>query len=75
MLSVEQALTAKFPGFFERQPRLVTTPLIKFFRLLFHEREINQFLAENRGIGTFELVEKVLAYFNFDLLMHTINAR
>ncbi|CAK0765139.1 Lysophospholipid acyltransferase family protein [Gammaproteobacteria bacterium] len=65
MLSVEQALTAKFPGFFEHQPRLVTTPLLKFFRLLFHEREINQFLGENRGIGAFELVEKVLGYFNF----------
>lgn len=65
MLSVEQALTAKFPGFFEHQPRLVTTPLIKFFRLLFHEREINQFLASNGGIGAFEFVERVLTYFNF----------
>ena len=73
MLSVEQALVAKFPSFFNRQPPLVTAPLIKFFRLLFHEREINQFLSGNSEVGAFEFVERVLAYFNFGYAVSSID--
>ncbi|CAK0753831.1 GNAT family N-acetyltransferase [Gammaproteobacteria bacterium] len=73
MLSVEQALTTKFPRFFEHQPRLVTTPLLKFFRLLFHEREINQFLSGNSDVGAFEFVGRVLAYFNFGYTVSNID--
>ncbi|WP_459863011.1 bifunctional ornithine lipid synthase OlsF [Endothiovibrio diazotrophicus] len=64
MLSVERALTAKFPAL-DHGPRLLTSPLIKFLRLLFHEREINHFLEEHQGMGAFEFVEKVLERFNF----------
>ncbi len=73
MLSVEQALVAKFPTFFTHQPQLVTAPLLKFLRLLFHEREINQFLAQNSNVGAFEFVERVLGYFNFGYAVSNID--
>lgn len=72
MLSVEQALTAKFPAL-DHGPRLLTSPLIQFLRLLFHEREINHFLEENRAIGAFEFVEKVLDHFNFGYAIPNID--
>ena len=73
MLSVEQALTSKFPRFFERNPAVVTGPLVKFLRLLFHEREINHFLESNGNLGAFELIEKVLEYFQFGYSVSNID--
>ncbi len=66
MLSVEQVLTEKFPGFFVHKPRLVTRPVIMLLRMLFHEKEINRFLADNSGLRGLDFIEKVLEYFSLD---------
>ncbi|MCU7842755.1 MAG: lysophospholipid acyltransferase family protein [Candidatus Thiodiazotropha sp. (ex Monitilora ramsayi)] len=69
MLNVEQVLTERFPGFFNNKPRLLTRPMLTLLRMLFHEREINRFLEENRGIRGFDFIEKVLEYFDLDYLV------
>ncbi|MEW8441320.1 MAG: lysophospholipid acyltransferase family protein [Candidatus Thiodiazotropha taylori] len=69
MLNVEQVLTNRFPGFFEKQPSLLTKPMLKALRLLFREREINRFLQEHHALRGLELIEKVLEYFDMDYLV------
>ncbi|MET0052931.1 MAG: GNAT family N-acetyltransferase, partial [Candidatus Thiodiazotropha sp.] len=69
MLNVEQVLTDRFPGFFGKQPSLLTRPMLKILRMLFREREINRFLDEHQSLRGFELIEKVLEYFDLDYLV------
>ncbi|MCW8891416.1 MAG: lysophospholipid acyltransferase family protein [Sedimenticola sp.] len=66
MLNVEQVITDRFPGFFETKPRVVAQPLVRFLRLLFNEREINNFLVQHEGIKGLDFIEKVLEYFDLD---------
>jgi putative hemolysin len=66
VLNVEQVITNRFPDFFERKPRLVAQPLVRFLRMLFNEREINYFLDVNEGIKGLDFIEKVLEYFDLD---------
>ncbi len=69
MLNVEQVLSERFPGFFSNKPRLLTKPMLTLMRMLFHEREVNRFLEEHRGVHGFDFIEKVLEYFNLDYLV------
>lgn len=66
MLNVEQVITNRFPDFFETKPSLVSRPLVRFLRMLFNEREINQFLQRHAGIKGLDFIEKVLEYFDLD---------
>ncbi|MGB0720822.1 MAG: lysophospholipid acyltransferase family protein [Gammaproteobacteria bacterium] len=66
MLSVEQALRAKFPDFFARKPVFVTRPLVAGLRWLLMEREVNRFLKENSGARGMEFIDRVLEYFRMD---------
>ncbi|MCW8907698.1 MAG: lysophospholipid acyltransferase family protein, partial [Sedimenticola sp.] len=59
-------ITDRFPDFFETRSRLLSRPLVRILRILFNEREINRFLAENRGIRGLDFIEKVLEYFGLD---------
>jgi putative hemolysin len=69
LLNVEQVLTDRFPGFFEKQPGLLTRPMLKVLRMLFREREVNRFLQEHQSLKGFDLIEKVLEYFDLDYLV------
>lgn len=69
MLNVEQVLSERFPGFFTNKPRLLTRPMLTLLRMLFHERQINRFLEENRGVRGLDFIEKVLDYFDLDYLV------
>jgi len=73
LLDVEQALTARFPGIFTNQPQFITRPLIKFFRMILHEREINHFLAANSDVGAFEFIARVLDYFSFGYTVSSLD--
>lgn len=66
MLSIVQVLTDRFPTFFEKNPQLVTRPVVKLLRHLFHEHETNRFLEEQRGLRGLDFIEKVLDYFDLD---------
>lgn len=69
MLNVEQVLTERFPGFFSNKPRLLTKSMLTLMRMLFHEREVNRFLEEHRGVRGLDFIEKVLEYFDLDYLV------
>jgi putative hemolysin len=69
VLNVEQVLSDRFPGFFNNKPRLLTRPMLTLLRMLFHEREINRFLQEHRGVRGLDFIEKVLEYFDLDYLV------
>lgn len=65
MLNVEQILATKYPRIFNDNFHLLSRPLVGIFRLLFHEREINQFLDRHRDLHGFSFLEQVLDHFSF----------
>ncbi len=69
MLNVEQVLSERFPGFFNAKSQLLSKPMLTLLRMLFHEREINRFLAEHQGVRGLDFIEKVLEYFDMDYLV------
>jgi putative hemolysin len=69
VLNLEQVLTERFPGFFNSKSRLLTKPMLTLLRMLFHEREVNRFLEEHRGVRGLDFIEKVLEYFDLDYLV------
>jgi putative hemolysin len=64
MLSVENFLQNRYPGFWQNRP-LLARPLAKVLRLLFHEKEFQQFAATYPHIRGFDFVEQTLEYFHF----------
>lgn len=65
MLSIEQILSEKYPLLFSEPTRLFARPLVEAFRLLFHEREINQFLETHQDLHGIAFLEQVLDHFSF----------
>ncbi|MDJ0806518.1 MAG: lysophospholipid acyltransferase family protein [Gammaproteobacteria bacterium] len=65
MLDIEQILTDRYPQLFNEPTRLLSRPLIAAFRMLFHEREINQFLETHNDLHGFAFLEQVLDHFSF----------
>ena len=64
MLNVETFIQDKYPGFYQRHPRLVR-PLIRLLRMLFREKSFQQFEADYPHLEGFDFVEQVLDYFDF----------
>ena len=65
MVNIEQVLSTRYPGFFLGKPKIFARPLVPFLRSLFHEREINRFLHQHRGLEGLGFLEKVLEHFAF----------
>lgn len=65
MLDVEQAIRRSYPNFFDQYPKFISNFIIKAFKKLFHEKEINDFLAKNDKLDTFSFITNVLKYFDF----------
>lgn len=68
-ISVENYFTHNYPSF-TKMPSLFQKSILGFFKTLFHEKEINEVLAKNRHLNSFDFIELVLDYFNIDV---TIN--
>jgi len=64
VLNVESFIQDKYPGFYQRHPRLVR-PLIRLLRMLFREKSFQQFEADYPHLEGFDFVEQVLDYFDF----------
>ncbi len=64
MIDVRKALQSVYPQFFTNYPDFFTKITVSILKAIFHEKEINNFLAANKAIGI-EFVEKVMEYFNF----------
>lgn len=63
-IDIEQAIQHKFPAF-SSKPALLRQPTLFTLRRLIHEREINQFLEENKEEVGFDFIDRVLDHFNF----------
>ena len=64
MLNVETFIQDKYPGFYQRHPRLVR-PVIRLLRMLFREKSFQQFESSYPHLEGFDFVEQVLDYFDF----------
>ena len=74
MLQVEQIISSKAPGFFDKSP-LITKPTISFLKRLFHESEVNQFLEQHGHCVGFEFIDRVLDHFNFGYQASQVDRR
>lgn len=68
-ISVESYLNHNYPAF-EKLPLMVRNSAISFFKSVFHEREVNDFLHEHENLDAFSFIETLLEKFNIDI---TIN--
>jgi len=68
-ISVEKYFIHNYPSF-TKMPLLFQKSVLSIFKIIFHEREINDVLAKNRHLSAFDFIELVLEYFNIDI---TIN--
>lgn len=66
MISVSKAIQTRDPQFFEKYPKLFTTPLVKTLQTIIHEDEINEFLDSHRDYEGFEFVDAVLKRLEVD---------
>ncbi|MBE0439182.1 MAG: lysophospholipid acyltransferase family protein [Gammaproteobacteria bacterium] len=64
MLTIEDAIHQKFPGFESKSP-WIKKPTISLLRKLSHEQEVNHFLDTHQDLQGFDFVEQVLEHFNF----------
>lgn len=64
MLNVETLVQERYPRLWRDRP-LLARPLVTALRLLFHEKELQQFEAASPHLRGFDFVEQVLAYFDF----------
>ncbi|MGD9660148.1 MAG: GNAT family N-acyltransferase [Porticoccaceae bacterium] len=64
MLNVETFLQDRYPDFWQKRP-LLARPLARILKLLFHEKEFQQFANTFPHLKGFDFVEQVLDYFQF----------
>lgn len=69
MLDVEHLIQERYPDFFTKSP-LISKPFISklllgALRMLFHEKELQQFSSNYPHLKGFDFVEQVLDYFDF----------
>ena len=64
MLDVETFIHERYPRFCAERP-LLAKPVVSALRMLFHEKELQQFEHHYPHVKGFDFVEQVLDYFNF----------
>ncbi|EJF07681.1 putative hemolysin [Thiovulum sp. ES] len=71
MIDVEKIVKSKYPKI-EKYPKILYKPFIFFLKRFFHEKDINEFLAESSDLDGFDFIESVLDYFNFRYMASNI---
>ncbi|WP_457747193.1 GNAT family N-acyltransferase [Sulfurimonas sp.] len=64
MLDVEKMIFKKYPKL--KNNKVIQGAIAKFADSLVHQNEINKFLQEHAHLGSFEFIDEVLEYFNFN---------
>lgn len=64
MLDIENFVQQHYPQFVEKKP-LLAKPLVKVLRLLFHEKDFQQFANNYPHLEGFDFVEQGLQFFDF----------
>jgi len=70
-LSVENYLVHHYPSI-ENFPQIAKNLLFSSVKKLFHENQINTFLAQSAHKDTFSFVEAVVEYFDVGIVMYQI---
>lgn len=65
-VSVENYFAHNYPNF-ETLPKIVRKAVVSFFKSVFHENEINDFINANGHLESFSFIEAILEYFNIDV--------
>lgn len=64
MLNVQSVIEQHYPGFLERS-RIVRRPLLAILRMLFHEKDFQQFGEQYPHLQGVEFIDEVFNYFDF----------
>ena len=64
MIDVEKMITDRYPKL--KNNKIIKGAISKFADSIVHEEEINTFLEKNSHLGSFEFIDEVLEYFDFD---------
>jgi putative hemolysin len=68
-VSVESYFNHNYPSF-EKLPQIVRGGIVSLFKRVFHEDEINGFIAEHKHLDSFSFIEAALEYFNIDIAIN-----
>ena len=72
MIDVEKMIAKKYPKL--RNNKIIKGAISKFADSVVHQNEINNFLKENSHLGSFEFIDEILKYFNFNYLVSDTDA-
>lgn len=64
MIDVEKMITDKYPKL--KNNKIIKGAISKFADSIVHQEEINSFLEKNSHLGSFEFIDEILEYFDFD---------
>jgi putative hemolysin len=64
MIEVEKIVENKYPNI-KTKSKFFYKPFLFFLKKIFHEKEINDFLAESGDLKGFDFIEAVIDYFDF----------
>ncbi|WP_304545598.1 lysophospholipid acyltransferase family protein [Sulfurimonas microaerophilic] len=68
MLNVEQTILKKYPKL--KNSKLLKSAVTKFADSIVHQDEINKFMKKNTHLGSYEFIDEVLEYFNFNFFVN-----
>lgn len=68
MVNLQRAILQKFPSF-SKYPKFIKSPFFSVLKKITHEKDINEFLTNNRQHKDFEFIDAVLDYFDFGYLV------
>ncbi|MDH4944501.1 GNAT family N-acyltransferase [Sulfurimonas sp. C5] len=68
MIDIEQTLLNKYPRL--KNSKLIKSAVSKFADSVIHQDEINKFMEKNVHLGSYEFIDEVLEYFNFNFYVN-----
>lgn len=68
MINIEQTLLKKYPKL--KNSKLIKSAVSKFADSMIHQDEINKFMQKNVHLGSYEFIDEVLEYFNFNFFIN-----
>ena len=65
MVNVREIISSKNPSFFRSYPKLFADVSVSALSKIVKEREINEFLSQNKELEGFDFIDAVLEKLNF----------
>jgi len=67
MINIEKMIMEKYPKL--KNNTIIKNAISKFSDSIIHQDEINNFVEKSNHLGSFEFIDEVLEYFNFNFLV------